>query len=78
MLFRSLTVSNSYAEGENTDYNRFFERFYRKDESHNVDKGGYGIGLSIAESLVEQYYGTISADWKKGMISFTCVLKGLK
>ena len=73
-----LTVSNSYAEGENTDYNRFFERFYRKDESHNVDKGGYGIGLSIAESLVEQYNGTISADWKKGMISFTCVLKGLK
>ena len=73
-----LTVSNSYAEGENIDYNRFFERFYRKDESHNVDKGGYGIGLSIAESLVKKYKGTISADWKKGMISFICVLKGLK
>lgn len=70
-----LEVSNSYKDGEKVDYSRFFERFYRQDSSHNVDKGGYGIGLSIAESLVKQYKGTITASWKKGIITFTCVLK---
>ena len=71
-----LTVSNSYAEGENINYSRFFDRFYRQDEAHSIDKGGFGIGLSIAESLVHQYRGTISASWKDGVISFTCLLRG--
>ena len=73
-----LVVSNSYAEGKDIDYSRFFERFYRQDESHNVEKGGYGIGLSIAESLVEQYNGTISASWKDGVISFVCILRSVQ
>ena len=30
-----LTVSNTYAEGKTVDVSRFFERFYRQDESHN-------------------------------------------
>ncbi len=70
-----LTVSNTYAEGRNVDYSRFFERFYRAEEHHNIDQGGYGIGLSIAESLVEQYDGSITANWKNDVISFVCVLK---
>ena len=69
-----LVVSNAYAAGENIDYSRFFERFYREDSSHNTEKGGYGIGLSIAESIVSSYNGSIGASWKNGMISFTCVL----
>ncbi len=73
-----LTVSNDYREGENVDYTRFFERFYRADESHNSEKGGYGIGLSIAESLVKRYKGTIKADWSSGRIRFTCTLKNGK
>lgn len=72
-----LQVSNPYADGKNVDYSRFFERFYREDQSHHADseKGGYGIGLSIAESLVEQYHGSIQASWKDGVICFTCLLK---
>lgn len=73
-----LVVSNDYAEGENVNYERFFERFYREDESHNTDKGGYGIGLSIAESLTRQYHGSIHATWKKGVISFTCQLRPVR
>ena len=69
-----LVVSNDYAAGTNVDYSRFFERFYREDSSHNTEKGGYGIGLSIAESIVSSYNGSISASWKNGMISFTCIL----
>lgn len=71
-----LMVSNSYAEGKDVDYSRFFERFYRQNEAHTIDgKGGYGIGLSIAEKLVKKYNGTIRADWKDGVISFACTLR---
>ncbi len=69
-----LVVSNSYSEGANVDYSRFFERFYREDESHNVDMGGYGIGLSIAESICQQYSGSINVSWRNGEIFFTCLL----
>ncbi|MBR6476826.1 MAG: HAMP domain-containing histidine kinase [Lachnospiraceae bacterium] len=69
-----LSVSNTYAEGANIDCNRFFDRFYREDASHNIDKGGYGIGLSIAESICKQNGGSIHASWKDGIITFTCLL----
>jgi len=69
-----ITVSNSYAQGANVDYQRFFDRFYREDQSHNIDKGGYGVGLSMAESICRLYSGSIRADWKDGVISFTCEL----
>lgn len=69
-----LTVSNTYADGANVDFTRFFERFYRQDDSHNSDKGGYGIGLSLAESICQQYDGSIHVRWKDGMISFICLL----
>ena len=69
-----LTVSNSYKDGANVDCNKFFERFYREDKSHNIDKGGYGIGLSIAENICRQYNGDIRATWKNGEISFICTL----
>ena len=72
-----LRVSNSYAEGAKVDYSRFFERFYREDESHH-EKGGYGIGLSVAESLVKQMKGKISVAWEDGVITFTCSFPGRK
>ncbi len=39
-----------------------------------ASKGGFGIGLSIAESLVKSMNGTISVSWKDGLITFTCRL----
>ena len=35
-------------------------------------KSGYGIGLSIAESLVKSIMGSIDVSWNKGRILFTC------
>ncbi len=67
-----LTVSNTYAEGKGLDCSRFFDRFYRQDSSRNIDKGGYGIGLSIAEGVCRQSGGVIKAEWKDGEISFVC------
>ena len=70
----TLSVSNDFAEGADVDYRRFFDRFYREDESHE-NQQGYGIGLSVAESICQRYHGSIKASWKAGRITFTCVLK---
>lgn len=69
-----LTVANSYSDGKNVDYSRFFDRFYREDESHNQKQPGYGIGLSMAESLVRIFKGRIWVSYKKGLIGFTVLL----
>ncbi|EGC23228.1 sensor histidine kinase [Streptococcus sanguinis] len=69
-----LTVANSYADGKNVDYSRFFDRFYREDESHNQKQPGYGIGLSMAESLVRIFKGRIWVSYKQGLIGFTVLL----
>ena len=69
-----LTVSNDYAAGKDVDCARFFDRFYREDKSHNIDTGGYGIGLSIAESICAQQNGSIRAAWRSGRIAFICEL----
>lgn len=70
----TLVVSNDYAAGADVDYRRFFDRFYREDTSHE-NQQGYGIGLSVAESICKSYNGSIKATWKNGVISFVCVLK---
>ncbi|WP_194609251.1 sensor histidine kinase [Clostridium vitabionis] len=74
-----LMIANDFAEGQGVDCSRFFERFYRQDESHSASrKAGYGIGLSMAEGLVKMFNGKISAAWKDGMIRFTVVLPLLR
>ncbi len=69
-----INVSNSYAEGEGMNLDRFFDRFYREDEAHSNQKG-YGIGLSVVESIAKRYKGSVKVGWASGDITFTCVLK---
>ena len=65
-----LRVANTYNEAE-TDTERFFDRFYRKDSARTQSGGGYGIGLSAARAIVGMYKGRIDAEVKNGMIIFT-------
>ena len=69
-----LQISNTYAAGEDVDYSRFFERFYREDESHNSQKKGYGIGLSMAQSIVKAFKGQINISYKNKVITFTVII----
>lgn len=43
-----------------------FERFYRGDEARRSEKGGHGLGLSIARVVVVAHGGKITARSKKG------------
>jgi signal transduction histidine kinase len=55
-----LTISNT-GKGIPEEYlNNIFDRFYRLDKSRSKKSGGYGLGLSIAKSIVEQHKGKIS------------------
>lgn len=56
-------VVQDFGEGisqENID--KIFDRFYRVDKARSRDKGGNGLGLSIARRLVEGYHGKMTVE----------------
>ena len=66
-----IVISNTYAEGKDVDTSRFFERFYRQDESHNSEKSGFGIGLSMAKEIADRMKGKLRVKYSGDTISFT-------
>ncbi|PXV96062.1 phospho-acceptor domain-containing protein [Lachnotalea glycerini] len=55
-----LTVNNTGEPISQEHLSHLFERFYRAEESRAREKGGYGLGLSIAKTIVDMHRGKIS------------------
>lgn len=70
----TLISENTAEEMEKGAHPEFFDRFRRGDASHNSDRPGYGIGLSMAQSVVTAHNGRIDAVSKDGK-SLTVTVK---
>ncbi|MCP0886441.1 HAMP domain-containing histidine kinase [Ligilactobacillus sp. WILCCON 0076] len=56
-------VVQDFGEGISQDnLDKVFNRFYRVDKARSRDKGGNGLGLSIARRLIEGYHGKLSVE----------------
>lgn len=69
-----LVVENDTDIDSKEDVNRYFERFYRSDSSRSRQTGGYGIGLSVAKTIIEAHKGKITVSRSGGRIYFTVLL----
>lgn len=61
-----LIVKNTGDGIKNEELDKIFERFYRIDSSRVRETGGYGLGLSIAKSIIESHNGRIYAESELG------------
>nr|WP_222108801.1 HAMP domain-containing sensor histidine kinase [Streptomyces cupreus] len=56
------------------DRERVFDRFYRVDKARSRDRGGSGLGLAVAGSLIQAHGGTIELTSEPGRTVFTVSL----
>ncbi len=62
-LSRVQIAVQDFGEGmSQSDQQKIFNRFYRIDKARSREKGGHGLGLSIAKELLEGYKGDISVE----------------
>ncbi|MFE6618903.1 sensor histidine kinase [Streptomyces sp. NPDC057740] len=57
-----------------TDRARVFDRFYRVDKARSRDRGGSGLGLAVAQSLVRAHGGRIDLTSEPGATVFTVTI----
>lgn len=68
-----LKVKNTGAGIARENLPKLFDRFYRTDEAHTASNS-FGLGLSIAKSIVDSHGGTIGVDSKEGEFTEFVVL----
>lgn len=71
-----LVVRNSGIPIPKEDIDKIFERFYRVNKARSRTEGGYGLGLSIAKTIVNAHNAkiTVSSSVQDGTI-FKCFFK---
>lgn len=55
-----LSVENTYANANDVELDRLFDRFYRADRAR-TQAGGFGVGLSIAKAIAQKHGWEIRA-----------------
>lgn len=53
---------------------QLFDRFYRIDEARSNEGQHYGLGLSIAKTVVEKHSGSIHVSCQDGKVRFTAAI----
>lgn len=72
-----LQVKNTCEHLPDVPPDRLFDRFYRDDAARTQKNGGYGIGLSMAQAIVDALGGNISIKYlEDNVIVFTVKLGG--
>ncbi|QDX95428.1 GHKL domain-containing protein [Brevibacillus laterosporus] len=56
------SIKNSCEGLTKQDLPKLFDRFYRKDTARTHENGNYGLGLSIAKTIIERLGGRIYAE----------------
>ena len=65
-----LRVSNPGEAISKEDQRRIFKRFYRADKARSMNHS-YGLGLSIAQSIVDDHHGKIWCKSSRGINTFS-------
>jgi len=68
-----LAVANQGPTIPEEELKNIFKRFYRADKARSRD-GSYGLGLSIAQRVVEEHGGRITADSRNNVNTFQVLL----
>ncbi|MCF8002058.1 MAG: HAMP domain-containing protein [Halanaerobiales bacterium] len=69
-----ITLENSGTGIDQKDLPYIFERFYRADNSRNLNNDGSGIGLNIVKKLIEAHNGKIKVESNNKKTRFTICL----
>ena len=48
-----------------------FERFHKSDKSRSVDKDGYGLGLYVVKTILNQHKEKITVTSENGVTAFS-------
>lgn len=59
------SVQNSGEGLSETEKERVFDRLYRGDQARDRTSGSYGLGLAIAQQIMERHHGTITVESEK-------------
>ena len=63
-------VFNTYENFTEEEMIRIWNRFYKKDESRNRERGGNGIGLSLVKAIMNNYENEFGVENKAGGVEF--------
>ncbi len=70
----TLSVTNTGEPISDEKKEEIFDRFYRESKSRESTGNHYGLGLSIANTIVKKHNGKITVESKNGKNTFTVIL----